>query len=408
VVSDTRFEAHSGPGTFGEVCDLQVEAGGESAEIERAFRYDEGPYATDYVAIAYADAGMHCMDEDFSEMMILPPGNNLRVQVFRKRGEEPDVVTGGVTVRYVIPSNTRSADKTNFWDYAEDLTGRAVASDTGLTGQGLAGTLVPSGQGDWVVEGIPLTPINDSGEEDPYPLALITVEREGQVVARTETVLPVSWEMGCARCHNLPGMTVAEDILSAHDSLEPDEELLDRRPVRCGKCHAQAPLGDLGAGRTGVPSLSEAMHGSHAERMDSIIDELGGNACYGCHPGERTQCLRGIHLSEGKTCVDCHGTMEEVASPTRRPWIDEPRCDDCHERSRYEFEQPGRLFKDSSSHKGVFCAACHGSQHAIAPTLSPRDNLQAIALQGHPAPIDTCDVCHSGTPEDGFFHRRDD
>ena len=58
---------------------------------------------------------MHCMNEDFSEFMILPPYNTVHAQVIDRSGEEPHIVTSGVTVQYTIPGNTHSADKTNFW-----------------------------------------------------------------------------------------------------------------------------------------------------------------------------------------------------------------------------------------------------------------------------------------------------
>jgi len=64
--------------------------------------------------LGYNELGMHCMNQDFSELMLLPPYNNLRAQVIL-RGEEPQLLTSGVTVSYSVPGNTTSADKTNFW-----------------------------------------------------------------------------------------------------------------------------------------------------------------------------------------------------------------------------------------------------------------------------------------------------
>ena len=42
----------------------------------------------------------------------------------------------------------------------------------------------------------------------------------------------------------------------------------------------------------------------------------------------------------------------------------------------------------------MFCSACHGSPHAIYPTVQPRDNDQIIALQGFAGKIKNCSVCH--------------
>ena len=130
--------------------------------------------------------------------------------------------------------------------------------------------------------------------------------------------------------------------------------------------------------------------------------------CYACHPGVRTQCQRDVHFSAGTTCTDCHGDMNAVASPTRQPWIDEPRCGNCHSRPGFDFEQPGTLFRNSVGHGGVHCVACHNSPHSITPTVTDADNVQAIWQQGHTGVINTCTVCHTSTPGESFFHSVED
>lgn len=354
-----------------------------------------------YIVLGYNDLGMHCMNQDFSTLMILPPYNTLHAQVIERRGEEPRIVSSGVTVEYSIPGNTDSTDDTNFWDYAPALFGIAsLPANIGLTGHGLSGTMSPTGDNDWSVTGIPITPIDDDGNENAYQLSKIVVKAAGQEVASTQAVVPVSWEISCDLCH-VPntGETVDMDILRDHDRLH-STHLVDNTPVMCGSCHAQAPLGTTGA--PGVPSLSHAMHSSHATRMASA--NLAVN-CYACHPGVRTQCLRDIHLANGKDCLDCHGDMNAVGDSSRSPWVDEPRCGDCHTRQGFEFEQPGKLYRESKGHHGVHCAACHGSPHAITPTVTDADNVQAIAIQGHAGTIDKCSVCHTETPDDEFDHR---
>lgn len=352
------------------------------------------------VVIAYNDLGMHCINQDFAEIMVLPPYNNLRATVIDRAGE-PHVVTSGVTVSYTIPSNTHSVDKTSFWTYAQATLGVALPPDIGLTGHGMAGTLGYTGVGDFEVTGIPITPIDDLGRENPFPLATVTVKRNGVVVAQTQTVVPVSWEMNCNICHNTPGISTATDILRAHDRLH-QTNLEQQKPVLCSKCHADPALGQPGV--AGVPDLSHAMHGAHAPRMTQANLAV---PCYACHPGLRTKCLRDVHSSRGMTCMSCHGQMTNLAQAGRRPWVDEPRCGTagCHTRSGFEFEQTGVLFKDSRGHGGVHCEACHGSTHAITPTTTATDNVQAIALQGHSGPIGTCTVCHTQQPNDPFPHR---
>jgi len=358
---------------------------------------------TPLVVFGYNDLGMHCMNGDFSELIVLPPFNTMRAQVIRRSGEEPDIVTNGVTVEYRIPANTHSADKSNFWAYWPPQFGPAQPPNVGLTGHGLSGTMVPTGHNDWFVTGVPIVPVDDTGRENPYPLAYLTVKENGTVVARTQAVMPVSTEMSCFLCHNTPGVSTATDILQDHDRLH-GTALEQQRPVLCAGCHADNALGL--PGQPGVPNLSAAMHGAHADRMEPVgfLTEV----CYACHPGVRTQCQRDVHLAHDLTCTDCHGGMAAVGDPARVPWVDEPRCGTCHNRPGFQFEQAGTLYRDSIGHKGVHCAACHGSPHAITPTATAVDNLQATALQGHDGVIDTCTVCHSQGAPGPFFHKVND
>ncbi len=366
--------------------------------------YTQQLTSSSYTVLGYNELGMHCMNEDFSEFMILPPFNTFHAQVIR-RGGDPQLVQSGVTVSYSIPSNTTSVNKTNFWTYAPSLFGQSFPADVGLTGNGLNGTLVSAaaeGRTDWVVTGIPITPLDDDGSENAYPLAVVTVSQNGQNLAQTQAVVPVSWEISCNLCHNTPGMTPGMDILNAHDRMH-GTQLAQSTPVACGACHAQPALGFPGSGT--VPSLSRAMHSAHASRMAQAGLDV---SCYACHPGIRTQCLRDVHALNGMDCTSCHGDMNAVADPSRSPWVTEPRCGDCHTAmapAGFEFEQPNTLFRNSKGHHGVMCSACHGSPHAITPTSKIEDNVQAIALQGHAGVIDTCTVCHTQTPDESFPHR---
>lgn len=361
---------------------------------------------TPMVVIAANDLGMHCMQQDFSEMMILPPFNTLRAQVLR-RGAEPHIQTSGITVRFILPGNTHAADKTNFWRYAGQLLGVPVPPDTGVTGTRMSGTMTTTGNGDWHAVGIPVIPVDDSGRDSPYPLATVTVRNTAGVVqAQTQAVVPVSWEMACNICHNAPGVSTATDILRAHDRLHATT-LEQQKPVLCASCHSDNALG--APGLPGVSSLSAAMHRAHAPRMPAAGMT---NECYACHPGQRTNCLRDVHVSRGMDCHSCHQGMAEVGNPGRNPWVDLPRCADCHNRPGFDFEQPGKLFKESIGHGGVQCITCHSSPHAMTPSTNEPDNLQSVRLQGAAGPIGSvagsCGVCHTVQPSEGFFHRVND
>jgi hypothetical protein len=366
--------------------------------------YTQQLASSSMVVLGYNELGMHCMNEDFSDFMILPPYNNFHAQVIR-RGSEPQLVQSGVTVSYTIPGNTHSADKANFWDNALGLFGQSFPTDVGLSGNKLSGTMVSGaaeGRTDWGVTGIPITPLEDVGILNPYQLATVTVAQNGTNVCQTQAPVPVSWEISCNICHNTPGMTPGMDILVAHDRMH-GTNLVASRPVACGGCHAQPELGFTGD--PSLPTLSSAMHTAHAPRMAQANLDV---ACYACHPGFKTQCLRDVHYLNGMTCVSCHGDMTAVADPARTPWVNEPSCGACHTSmapAGFEFEQPNTLFRNSKGHHDVMCASCHGSPHAITPTNTIEDNIQAITVQGHAGVIDTCTVCHTQTPNESFPHR---
>ena len=362
---------------------------------------EAAPPPSSLVVLGYNDLGMHCMNEDFSEICVLPPANTLRAQVIDTTGEDPRIVKKGVSIRYSIPGNTISSTKTNFWQYAQRLFGVNLPANVGLFGYRMSGIMRPTEAGDFAAYGIPITPITDAGVFDPYQLARITARTE-RGSGSTEAVVPVSWEMRCDTCHTTPGISVATDILRKHDQMH-GTTLESQKPVLCARCHADPAIGAPGS--PGVSNLSAAMHGAHAGRMGSIPRK---DMCYSCHPGPQTQCLRDVHKTGGMDCVSCHGGMAAVASPARRPWQDEPKCGDCHNVPGHEYEQPGVLFRDSVGHHGVKCIACHGSPHAIAPSENPRDNKQAIALQGYAGTIDKCTVCHKTQPHEPFDHKRDD
>lgn len=367
------------------------------------------PTRTPFTVLGYNELGMHCMNQDFSEMCILPPYNTLRAQVIDRTGEEPRIVTSGVTVSYSIPGNTTSANKTNFWSYSDQLFGTAnhLLPNVGLTGNTLSGLMTVTPDKDWSVTGIPITPLTDKMQNDPFQLSQIVVNdiKTGKALATTKAVVPVSWEINCNLCHTTDGISVATDILRKHDKLH-GTTLEQSKPVLCASCHADAALGTTGV--KDVKAFSHAMHGAHAARMAALPQVK--NACYACHPGVQTECQRDVHVSKGITCVDCHGDMTAVADAKRRPWVDEPTCAQCHQKRKpkFEFEERGKLFKDSKGHGGVHCAACHGPQHATGPAVTAPDNAQAILQQGSAGVIRDCTVCHSKKPEEAFFHKRDD
>ncbi|MEZ4642832.1 MAG: hypothetical protein R3E31_08870 [Chloroflexota bacterium] len=363
------------------------------------------PAEDQYIVLAWNDLGMHCYNRDFQDLAVLPPFNTLWAQVI-KIGDPPQIITTGITVTYQFPDNTYSVGKSNFWEYDQQLFGVDLPANVGLTGKGLAGEM-DLHDDHFTAEGIPLTEFRDSNPTSPYPYQLATVivydAATSTELARTITVAPVSTEMKCDDCHYDGGVEgiatgrVETNILTLHDEENMDEyppghegPLMDRRPILCAECHSSNALG--AAGVAGLPSLSKAMHNQHEEEVPSSIE-----GCYKCHPGPQTQCLRDVMRTEhGMECTDCHGPMQQVAN-NPNPWLNEPRCDnaDCHGSA---YQQDQALYRMSKEHGDIYCAACHDSPHAIAPTSQSNDSIKFIALQGFNGPLRVCVTCHASEP----------
>ena len=490
VVSESDAVAHL------ETTENEIDNHEYDDDLEKEYDEEEGSdeYDTYYAAadgeyrlLAWNDLGMHCMDgRDYSVFSILPPYNTLVAQLIQK-GEEPRHVTDGVTLTFeAIPAldgktNTESASKTNFWDYVLSLFGVDLAPNEGFHGVHYDNNLsrqtltYDATHKWWSAEGIPVTPLNDDGSYNMYPMVKVTArDAAGNLLAQTTTVLPVSDEMDCRACHGSTsgyadaepaggwvGLADAEkdykmNILRLHDEKHPtavsdhiaslqakgwdyntsglEATATGGTPVLCASCHMSNAL--PGTGVDDIVPLTRALHGKHADVTDPVTnlplnDVTNRNACYACHPGATTQCLRGAMGSAKNPdgtdmiqCQSCHGTMSAVAQPTRDGWLDEPDCQSCHQDGRRYTEAvtdmttgtlraaldrrfatnpdtplAGKsLYRYSKGHGEMTCSACHGSTHAIYPSSRPEDNIQSIDAQGHAGTIGECTACHGVVP----------
>ncbi len=452
-----------------------------------------------YKILAANDLGMHCVDADFSVFSILPPYNVVNSQVVRHTSTGKPVVVNDsiVSIRYEAVTDgagsinsTSLGGKTNFWTYAKPLYGATLAP-----GQGLKNLYMPkdapsiaahsmswnTAGGLFKAEGVPIIPKDDANKPNRYPLMrLVATEKAtGKDVATLDVVFPVSEETTCSDCH-LTGRTAAptssaikwssnsnseinsrENILLLHDNKN-GTNLMASKPVLCAGCHYSPALDLAGTGPQGAqvdtPTMSSAMHAYHSNKMTGYTDEwvsLGGTpdtqlqACYTCHPGRNTKCLRGA-MTETVNCQNCHGDMKAVGGMTvlktggsidgtndgqaRRPWTDLPRCQSCHTgdavnnlqldptlmasdllraivafdtsdasasprlASNKRFaENNGKLFRFSKGHSGIACEGCHNSTHAIwaNPIDAHNDNVAAKELQGHTGTVVECSTCHA-------------
>jgi hypothetical protein len=444
---------------------------------------------TGWTVVGWNNLGMHCLDADFSVFSLLPPYNTIQAQVMNPSG---DLVTSGagITVTYegiVDPAgsiNTTSGGKTNFWDHVGDLFGVTLPVNAGLAGKNMPGSGNPpqamtfdSSLNWFIAEGIPITPWDDAGKKNTYPLMRIAVrDGSGALLASTSIVLPVSDEMDCSSCHASGSGPAARpssgwvydadherdyrrNIIRLHDDRNITNPVylaaltaagynpagltqtveVDGKAVLCANCHLSEAL--PGSGRAGIPALTSAIHTLHSGVIDPtnglpLDSTLNRSACYRCHPGSTTRCLRGVMGSavaaDGSLemqCQSCHGLMSAVGNPARTGWLDEPSCGNCHTGTAVtnsgqirftsaltssgarrvpadptfttnpDTPAPGfSLYRFSRGHGGLQCSACHGSTHAEYPAAHPNDNLQSIALQGHVGTIGECVTCHNTSP----------
>jgi len=366
----------------------------------------------DYVIMAWNDLGMHCAQDDYSYFLILPPFNTLHAQVIKRGG---GIVTTGVTVKYAFPKKTDSTLHTNFWTYASayDLAGKYgwnVTPNAGITGTPLAGdmTLDSNGLG-FVATGIPITPYDDDGAWDPYGTAILTLvdSLTGSVLQTATVVAPISTELNCANCHGSANPFL--NILQMHDKHNGTSLVADQAagtPHLCAECHADNALGL--PGKAGVENLSLAMHNFHKDKMNTVADPKSPD-CYNCHPGPKTNCLRGNMFHAGIECKDCHGDMTEMAAALkngRKPWLEEPKCASCHGaqyaenadtlyRNSVMLNSPDTMNMPSKMNGKIYCEACHNSTHAEFRSTNPADGSIPMQFQGDNYWIWNCYVCHT-------------
>jgi mono/diheme cytochrome c family protein len=419
----------------------------------------------EYVLLAWNDLGMHCITDSYRYLAILPPGNNLYVQLI-KRGELPEIVVEGVDITYKVePGFERPSEHVVFWKFAESLFGRNLEPDMGLAGKGMSGSMnFKERLRAFEAELIPIVPYGADGSYNPYPLFTVEAKDKntGKLLAKTRCVTPVSTQLGCNRCHGgswrIKGETglsneTAMDILSVHDRMSRTDllESAERgKPTLCQRCHSDPAIN--AEGKPGVLNLSAAMHGLHANYLTGRGDQAC-NSCHPSHPNGRTRCFRGVHARMGLTCISCHGTLEDHALSLllkeqkagkrgaerlmrhlrprlvdrqeeikpRTPWMNEPDCLNCHvdfkvpERNVSGFNQwtkgPENLYRLRADGAGILCQGCHGNTHAVYPARNPygkdRDVIQPMQYQKNPYPIGAnknCRVCHTVDMEDEMHH----
>jgi len=450
--------------------------------------------------LSWNNLGMHCMDSDYSVFSILPPYNTIEAQLIIGGKLVTNGSGCSVTYQAVADVNgsfnSTAMGKGNYYTFARAIYGATLAPEGGLAGWNMPGiNNAPQGMTfeqtnhpaagvatpvNWFrAEGIPITPYDDAHNKNPYPMMRLIAKNGATPIATNDIVLPVSDEMDCRTCHASGTQAAAEpaagwvwsgiqerdfrlNILRLHDehqfaqhgalyqaalaarSFNPQGlyrgVVADNKPVLCAACHASEALGAPSYGT--IPPLTASVHSFHAHVIDPVssltLDSSANrSACYRCHPGSATKCLRGAMGGATATdgtmsmqCQSCHGNMSTVGFTNRVGWFMEPNCASCHTGTatsnngqiRYTSvftdtnftvrmpmnqtfsTQPNipangiSLFRFSAGHGGLQCEACHGSTHAEFPSAHDNDNVRNIKLQGHAGVMIECTACHTSMP----------
>lgn len=455
----------------------------------------EQAWAASAQVLGWNNLGMHCMDSDYSVFSILPPYNTINAQLI----VAGKLVTNGsgysVTYEAVADPtgsiNTTSEGKGNWLQNAPLLYG-AVAANQGLpfpnpdtfwmpgTNNVPQGMLYDDGLSWFYAYGVPMTPYDDAGNKNTYPMMRLIAKNGATSIATNDIVLPVSDEMDCRACHASGAQAAAQpaagwvwsdnperdfrlNILRRHDEQNFARHrdlyvsaltakgfnqqglyrgvVADGKPVLCAQCHASEALGT--GSYSNIPPLTASIHSLHAGVQDPELNFTldhsdNRNACYRCHPGSTTKCLRGAMggsvASDGSMamqCQSCHGGMSNVGKSTRTGWLNEPTCQQCHTGTatsnngqiRYttcfvdatnwiervavnqtfatKSNAPASglsLYRFSTGHGGLECEACHGSTHAEFPATHQNDNVRNEKIQGHAGVMVECVSCHTSSP----------
>jgi hypothetical protein len=224
--------------------------------------------------------------------------------------------------------------------------------------------------------GVPFASFDDFGRENPYPLVRVQAQVAGEVVATTDTVLPISGEASCKNCHsadvevtrespyagsaleNLTADRIADqfsdpalgelpvdvsieyatdlNILRLHDQKH-GTDLENETPVVCQRCHYSpaldlAHVGPLGAdhpdanGRTQLTqsTMSNVMHGHHGSTglfppIPAPIQTEDGTVT---NQAERLTALE-------QNCYQCH-PGKSVQCLRGAMFNGDMLCSDCH------------------------------------------------------------------------------
>ena len=155
----------------------------------------------------------------------------------------------------------------------------------------------------------------------------------------------------CQSCHYTPALDLAQV-----GPLGPENDPVNANGRDQIKHKSMSNVMHSHHDSTGLfPSMPPAIDSQGKRRNPNLTQTILEETCYRCHPGTRTECMRGAMANGGLVCQDCHGQMQNVGddftrdvSPSnpgafhlaadyytnpdtpRVPWANEPGCGSCH------------------------------------------------------------------------------
>ncbi len=281
----------------------------------------------------------------------------------------------------------------------------------------------------FIAEGIPVPDVDDAGRENPYPLLRVQAkDARGKVIARVDTVVPVSSEADCQVCHasqavcdldsgnGLACDDIANFRYSSVDFIE------DARGVIGASAHEKV----VNAAKINILKLHDFKHGTHLapERNDGTnADGSTPNlVCAKCHyspaldlahlgPSDANGKQQTRHISMSAAMHGFHGNLPRkdpadyghlfpiMPPPNQRdPGSTQQllydSCYNCH---------PGRKAKclrGAMAGAGIVCQDCHGQMTQIGNDFSLNFPTTAGAVDlGKRVPWASepnCQSCHVG------------
>ncbi|MBP9034229.1 MAG: PKD domain-containing protein [Pseudomonadales bacterium] len=267
--------------------------------------------------------------------------------------------------------------------------------------------------------GIPLSPFDDVGRQNPFPLVRVEASNDTSVLATSDVVLPVSSETSCSNCHgtvdDVPharssaptdalinaGLPVAHSILDPALGAVPRavsvEYGADINILRLHDLKHGANYVDTGNNRDACTINSGLPDGSESCLVNKALVQGQPVVCQACHytpaldlaqvgpmagpPGSPANGRNQLaHESNSRVMHNHHGNFAELFPPIPAPQQDpltgaisnqpertaalENNCYQCH---------PGKdthCLRGAMFNGGVLCSDCHGSMKQIGADFS--------------------------------------